>query len=446
MSTSGDLWKEACMLERITPLFALVCVVVSELFLPPTYVLADEASVGFDGKSNGLVSDAIHTADQNVFEEVEGIADGLGPVYNASSCVACHANPITGGASQITELRVGHLEKKLFVNPVIPLGTTGLTVLGRSLVNDRTICPNGQDSRDVQERVPDSETSRTLRISLNLLGDGFVEAVADETLVDLANDQCSAGGKDKGNDNGKGPQGKDVCGQVVRVPILESPGATGVGRFGWKNQHTSLRSFAADAYLNEMGITSQLMPNEVTTLCDGAATHPNNLPDSNGVDDVARFAEFMRATKAPARDAALAATSAAIRGSAVFDQVGCATCHVRNLTTAPAGTMTHPAFTVPAALGNKTFHPFSDFLLHDVGTGDGIVQSGDPGDDSTRSKLRTAPLWGLRLRPRLMHDAASLTLTDAILRHDGEAKDSIQGFRKLSADDQNALRVFLQSL
>jgi len=76
------------------------------------------------------------------------------------------------------------------------------------------------------------------------------------------------------------------------------------------------------------------------------------------------------------------------------------------------------AFTVPAALGNKTIHPFSDFLLHDVGTGDGIVQNGGQG---TRNQLRTPPLWGLRARDRLMHDLQTVSRTDAINRHAGQA-------------------------
>ena len=99
--------------------------------------------------------------------------------------------------------------------------------------------------------MPDSESVRTTRISLSLFGDGFVEAVSDQTLIDLARDQC------------KSTHGK-ICGLVIYVPIVEAPGKAGVGRFGWKNQHASLLSFSGDAYLNEMGITTQLFPDEVT--------------------------------------------------------------------------------------------------------------------------------------------------------------------------------------
>jgi CxxC motif-containing protein (DUF1111 family) len=100
-------------------------------------------------------------------------------------------------------------------------------------------------------------------------------------------------------------------------------------------------------------------------------------------------------------------------------------------------------YTVPAALGNKVFHPYGDFLLHNVGTGDGIVQVG-PAD--TANKLRTAPLWGLRIKSRFMHDNASITLSDAIQRHAGEAQGVIASFNSLTAAQQQQLITFLKSL
>ena len=114
------------------------------------------------------------------------------------------------------------------------------------------------------------------------------------------------------------------------------------------------------------------------------------------------------------------------------------------LQTAPAGTVLNGGrLIVPAALGDKIIHPFSDFLLHDVGTGDGIVQNGGPG---TRTKLRTAPLWGLRTRDRLMHDGASLTCTDAVLRHGQEAAPVVRAFLQLAPAQKSQLMTFLASL
>ena len=410
-----------------------------------------EAPAGFDDKTNGMVDDQTHRADRVKFDSVEDVADGLGPLYNAQSCRECHQNPTSGGGSQITELRVGHVgPDHQFRNPDIPIARGTEMILSRTLVNDRAICPSAAFSdTEIQERVPDSETVRTTRISLNILGDGFVEAVADRTLIDLARNQC------------RSSHGK-ICGLVIYVPIVEALGQAGVGRFGWKNQHASLLSFSGDAYLNEMGITTQLFPDEVTKLCN-TVSEPNDKPGPDGLADVDHFARFIRASKAPARDLKLAATIVARRGSDLFDRVGCAVCHVQTLFTAAAGTKINGGvYAIPAELGSKAFHPFGDFLLHDVGTGDGIViptvehygratrqmprECSPENFQSTRNRVRTAPLWGVRLRTRLMHDGASVTLRDAILRHAGEADQATRAFRKLAAKDQDALLEFLRSL
>jgi CxxC motif-containing protein (DUF1111 family) len=420
--------------------------------IPPTSAPPNDAPAAFDNKSNGMVDDTTHQADQSTFEEVEQISDGLGPIYNAQSCRECHQNPVSGSASQVNELRVGHVGPNgEFENPSIPIADGKEVITGRTLVNDRAICPNGAfPDTEIQERVPDSEKVRTFRVSVNLLGDGFVEAVADETLRDLAKEQCH-------KSHGK------VCGLALRVPVLEAPGETAVGRFGWKDQHVSLLSFAADAYLNEMGITNRLQPDEVTSLCN-TVSEPNDKPGPDGLSDIDRFARFIRASKAPPTDATLAGTDKAKRGSEVFDKIGCNDCHVSSMTTAPPGTKVDGgSFTIPGALGSKRFHPYSDFLLHNVGTGDGIVipvpehygrnfakytwkELAPDNFNPTRYRMRTAPLWGLRMRNRLMHDGASLTARDAIVRHGKEAEQAAKAFSRLSAADQEAVLQFLQSL
>lgn len=411
-----------------------------------------DASTGFDNKTNGMVDDATHQADQAKFEGVEELSEGLGPLYNAQSCRECHQTPVSGGSSQITELRVGHLGKDgHFRTPDIPIAHGAEVITGRSLVNDRAICPNVDfPDKEIQERVPESETIRTFRLSLSLLGDGFVEAIADQTLVDLSKQQC------------KSSHGK-ICGQVLYVPIVEAPGQMGVGRFGWKDQHASLLSFAGDAYLNEMGITNRLQPNEVTNLCN-TAKEPNDAPGTDGLSDTDHFARFIRATKAPGRDAQLANTPEAKKGLGLFDKIGCASCHTETLTTAATGTKINGGtFTIPAALGSVSLHPYGDFLMHDVETGDGILQAtrehygrqvfqqmseylSKQDFESSRNKIRTAPLWGVRLRPRLMHDGSSLTLLDAIERHRGEASHVIHQFEKLKRPEQDAIIEFLKSL
>src|SRR5229473_5471279 len=151
-----------------------------------------EAPTGFDNKSNGMVDDSTHQVDQAKFDGVETVSDGLGPLYNAQSCRECHQSPTSGGTSQVSELRVGHLgSDHHFQNPDIPIAHGTEIISGRTLVNDRAICPNAAfPNTEIQERVPESESVRTTRISLSLLGDGFVEALSDRTLIDLSMDQC----------------------------------------------------------------------------------------------------------------------------------------------------------------------------------------------------------------------------------------------------------------
>jgi CxxC motif-containing protein (DUF1111 family) len=202
-------------------------------------------------------------------------------------------------------------------------------------------------------------------------------------------------------------------------------------------------SFVGDAYLNEMGVTNRLRPKDVTTLCKVSAD-PEDTPDSIGMANIDHFAQFIRGTQAPPRDAVLSVTRDARLGSRTFDSIGCGICHVRTMLTAPAGTVINGgAYTVSEALGNKFIHPFGDFLLHDIGTGDGIVQAG-PAD--TADKLRTVPLWGLRTRSRFMHDLNSLTLDDAIRRNAGEAGRVTDTYGHLSAKRQQELFTFLKPL
>ncbi|MBV8844512.1 MAG: hypothetical protein JO307_17025 [Bryobacterales bacterium] len=383
------------------------------------------ANAGSQSISNGISEPAgdSFARDQQVFEAREDSRLGLGPVFNATSCSECHQNPVTGGASQITEIRVGHTDDNgNFVNPAVPIN--GGTISGRSVINDRAICP------DVQEHVPESENIRTLRAVLNTLGDGFIEAIDDNTLIGIANNQPNL-------------SGGEINGEAIQVPILEAPGQTRIGRFGWKDQHGSLLSFTADAYLNEMGVTSRLKPSDTTTICKITAD-PEDAPDELGMANIDHFAQFIRGTKVPPRDTALAARPEAQAGQTIFENIGCNICHVESITTAPAGTMLDGGtFLVPDALGNKVIHPFSDFLLHDIGTGDGIVQAA-PQD--TAAKLRTTPLWGLRMKARFMHDLTSLTLERAIARHAGEARHVAKQFRGLTASDKSALIAFLKSL
>jgi len=380
-------------------------------------ITAVEAPTGFDDLTNGMVSQSQFDADREVFEEREFAEDGLGPVYNAQACAECHENPVTGGNSQVTVLRAGRSDGRRFTDHA-----------GGSLIQDRALDPA------IQERAHPMDNVRAFRTSLSILGDGFVEAIPDSAFNDIQARQ---------------PIG--MKGTILQVPVLEAPGTTRIGRFGWKDQHASLLSFAADAYLNEMGITSPLQPAENSS--NGASVDAWDLVDDPEEaptaaepfgPDVEIFARFMRSTLAPARDSGRAGTFEAQAGEQVFNQLGCQHCHTPAITTAPAGTAFNGGrFVVPAALGGKVIHPYGDFLLHDVGTGDGIVQSGG---ERTRNLIRTAPLWGLRTRSRLLHDGTALTPHEAIVRHDREARPVVQSYLRLPREQRDLLMVFLSSL
>src|SRR5215475_2061654 len=369
-----------------------------------------EAPTGLDNTTNGFVDQATHDADRASFNTQEQITDGLGPVYDARSCGECHDNPTTGGGSQFVEIHVGHFDGVKFIPPP-----------GGDQIQQRAIDPA------IQARVPPGNEVRAFRLALSLFGDGYVECIASNTLVGISQHQP-----------------EDMRGEVIQVPVLEAGTGTDVGRFGWKNISSSLVTFASVAYLVEEGITNPLVPMEALSNGRSVAAFDKVADPEDDGGDIASFTQFIRALKAPSRDAALAATSDAQVGELIFNKIGCAICHVTSIVTAPPGaTVNAGTFTVPPALGNKRIHPFSDFLLHNIGTGDGIVQTG-PAD--TRNKIRTAPLWGLRARPQLMHDGLTFTRNEAILRHGGEATRVTREYKELSGSQKNKLLTFLDSL
>ena len=423
--------------SKFTVIVAFTFVSITITISAQQPVSLPEAPDGFDGLTNGSVLQADMDAASMQFQEVEAPApNGLGPVFNDVSCVSCHQSPATGGASQILEFRAGHYdfsrpswfqERRHIGDTNGSTGTfvaaTAITANGtpipnRSLINQRAICP------EAQEHLTGVDNVRATRLSLGLFGDAFVEAVPDAELLAIA-----------GHNHG----------EAIMVDVLESPGTKEVGRFGWKTQHASLLSFAADAYVNEMGITNRLFPTESTLVCQPAGvTTPNNQPDDPSIsllEDIDTFTTFMRALNVPKRGPI---TDPVNQGQKIFEQIGCAGCHVETLTTVPTGITIHGGmYAVPDAIAGKQFHPFGDFLLHDIGTGDGIVQNG-PAD--TQEKVRTMPLWGLRTRTQFLHDASAATFHEAIERHKNEAANSVSNFNQLGPAPRLALHLFLASL
>src|SRR5215813_8531014 len=197
---------------------------------------ATEAPTGFDTLTNdpNFVSQATHDGDRETFEERDDVTKGLGPVYNAQSCAECHQNPVSGGISQISELRAGHNDGfGNFVPATLTIndggGLPGVTIANRSLINQRATCPGvvtdltthaviyNHPDEQAQERVPGAETVRARRMTTNLMGLGFVECISNTTLQNIPNGQ---------------PAG--MKGEIALVPVAEANGALRVGRFGWK--------------------------------------------------------------------------------------------------------------------------------------------------------------------------------------------------------------------
>ncbi len=363
-----------------------------------------------------------------IFSERETIEDGLGPTYNDVGCVECHQSVDVGAFSQAMEFRAGHITNGAFVDAP-----------GGQLIHAR-----GTDS-DIVEHISTAETVKAFRVTTSTLGDGFVECLANATL-----------------ENNVAAQPLAQRGTLTNVPVTEANNQLRHGRFGWKAQQASLLSFAGDAYLNEMGITNPFdgFGGRSSSAAD-AGTHENPASTAEGVinvtfpspfdpvqdpeddgDDVLAFADFMAATRAPGRQNPIPA--AATRGDSLFNSVGCNVCHTRTLVTAAPGTSINGgAFAVPAALGNKIIHPFSDFALHNIGTGDGIVQNAG---QSSANQMRTAPLWGIRARNRFMHEGLNVTIFDVIQLHAGQATTARNNFNSLTSAQQNDLIAFVLSL
>jgi CxxC motif-containing protein (DUF1111 family) len=344
------------------------------------------------------------------FQEIETIEDGLGPVFNEAGCVVCHDEPV-GGTNGRLETRFGKWEDGKFD----PLDRYGGSLMQDQGIGKVRVRRNGEwrSFTFVAEVVPRRANQSSLRNTTSLFGLGLVDAIPDETLIELARNQPRA-----------------TRGRVHMVKEIRT-GAMRVGRFGWKSQVPTLFQFSGDAYLNEMGITNPEFPNESVPQGNRDALKYNPVPglndDGEGVD---LFTDFMSFLGPPPRGEETDRTRA---GGRVFANIGCANCH----------TPTHQTgFSEVEALSNKTFQPYSDFLLHDMGKlGDGIVQG-----DAKGREFRTTPLWGLMARPSFLHDGRAATPEAAILAHDGQGSTARRKFQNLGFRDRRNLLAFLESL
>jgi CxxC motif-containing protein (DUF1111 family) len=343
------------------------------------------------------------------FTEVETAEEGLGPAFNGTSCAACHNVPAIGGHGVMLETRVAYREESGAFR--------GLNDAGDTLMHLFSV-----PTHACQPIIPDDVNVIARRAPIPLFGAGLVEAIPDDTLLAL---------EDPLDRNRDGVSGRAAI--VVDAATRERR----VGRFGWKAQHATLLAFSGDAYRNEMGITNDLFPQEsafgVGTAqmqrCD-PRPDPEDVRDPltrrRGIDNFEAFMKFL----APV---ARANVDEIVRdGERVFQAIGCTACHVPALVTGPS---TNPLF------NRKNVPLFSDLLLHDIGTGDGIQQSA-----AAPEEIRTPGLWGLRLRRPLMHDGSAATVEAAIGQHRNEAALARRGFDQLSAEDRRRLLMFLHSL
>lgn len=361
----------------------------------------------------GLTSDQLtrFTQGQDAFSQVESVTDGLGPVFNDNACAACHTTtvsgvPVVGGTNSRLETRFGRQT---------PNGFDPMTYAGGSLIQEQGIGAV-QETLFVGETVPAKANVVAKRRTTPLFGLGLVDAVPDQAFKNLAAlERMLTPG---------------TAGTVALVTNI-STGSLGVGKFGWKDQNPTLFQFAGDAYLNEMGITNPQFPDENCPQgdCDLLAFNPDKGLNDNGTD-VQEFSDFMSFLAPPPRGPI---TTAVQVGQSLFTNIGCANCHTTQLTTGANSV---------SALNQVVFHPYSDFLLHAMGTlGDGIVQG-----PATGSMMRTAPLWGLRFQSQFLHDGRASTILGAILAHDGQGAPARYHFKQLTDSQKLALLAFLRSL
>jgi CxxC motif-containing protein (DUF1111 family) len=343
------------------------------------------------------------------FTEVETVEDGLGPAFNGSSCAVCHSVPSIGGAGVVAEVRAA---RRTEAGEFVELAPSSGSLFQIFSIPTHTCQPV----------IPPEANVISRRVPIPLFGAGLVEAIPDETLLALADPDD----RDRDGISGRAAVITDIATRQRRV-----------GRFGWKAQQATLLAFSADAYRNEMGITNDLFPDELAfgisvdqmKRCD-PIPDPEDIADRRtrrrGIDN---FESFMKFLAPPGRGAVDDVVRA---GEMVFGTLGCATCHVPALATGPNA---NPVF------NNKIAALFSDLLLHDVGTGDGIRQ-----EAAEPHEFRTPALWGLRMRRPLLHDGTAATIEDAITQHGGEAARARAGFAALGAAQRGELLAFLKSL
>ncbi len=393
------------------------------------------------------------------FAQEEGITDGLGPVFNEKACGNCHTTPVVGGSGVQIERRFGKVTNGVFFAYDRAPDNEGGTL--RQLFSNGTYTFNGKSCTIPVEHEPkDANVHNVGRRTLPLFGLGLVDAMPDGFFDVLAALEPAA-------------QRGTVLRAIPQFPDPRDPNqsftATRVARFGIKDQQTNLQSFAGDAYLNEMGISTQSCVRGKSVTAFATDNQSNNVAPPTGCnmgdlapqqpdgsftddavgpcvvngqaisevqDDLDNFRFFMEHEAPPPQITSDPIGFAA--GAIVFANTGCVNCHAPG----PFVTPSNPFNGVP---GNFTFFPFSDFLVHDMGSlGDGIGNTGD--SVAVTRQMRTAPLWGARFNTQFLHDGRAKTVRDAILAHDGQGLAARNAFAALDPVSQALLLEFVNSI
>ncbi len=373
----------------------------------------------FDGPIDGLTNEqrAIFVRGDEAFGEVFTFRTGLGPLFNQASCERCHVGD--GRGHPTTNLkRFGFNRGDGTFDVMVEYG--GPQLQERSMPGYPA------------EEIPAGANAISVRGGPLVVGLGLIEAIPDQAILNHA---------DPTDANGDGISGRPNLVAAPEFLALEPGPYNGnyLGRFGRKAGALNLLQQVANAYHQDMGITSDFLPVENhNPLAGGTGGDPVPDPEVPAaiVHDVVFYLKTLRPpTRRNATDPTV------LLGSQVFESIGCAKCHVPTMTTGP-----HPI----QALANKEVHLYSDLLLHDMGPdlADNFIEG-----DASGSEWRTTPLWGLGIVENVLggtasylHDGRTSDLRTVIDLHKGEADSSRVSFQQLPTAEQDALLVFLKSL
>jgi CxxC motif-containing protein (DUF1111 family) len=407
---------------------AAITIAACDLLLPGAP--ADDSVL--DGMIDGLTGpqSATHVRGDEEFGRSFAAFEGAGPMFVATKCADCHVGDGKG-------------------HPVFNLTRFGRTTTGGF---DAMLGHGGPQlqHRAVPGYTPEVMPAGTTGISVltapSVTGLGLIEAVDDSTLVRLA---------DPTDSNADGISGRlqllDESNLIVEVTSLEAIADDGqptrgtliggqyIGRFGKKGSAVNLLHQTVNAYHEDMGLTTDLIPTDLFNRQVGTFAS-DDVPDPEIAPSIVNAVVFyLKTLRPPPRREAN--HPEVLAGEALFTQTGCAACHVPTLRTGASSI---------APLHQVEFHPYSDLLLHDMGP---RLDDSYTEGSATTSEWRTPPLWGIGLaagaqggRMHLLHDGRAKTLREAIDYHEGEANLSRLLFEALSAADQARLLRFLESL